>query len=233
MKTPFYTKILVFTVSIWLITHVAAAQLFPSEGYSEMGVASYYAAMLHGLRTANGETFSNTDFTAAHRKLPFNTLVKVRSLKNDKSVVVRINDRGPVSKNRLIDLSRPAARKLGIMTMGLTKVEVTELSVISITPEKKEVFFLNKMSTLDGEPATPVGIKLLLWESSNLEHVVYMGLDILMNMDFPELFVRTVETKGQYRHGIVMAGLQSKSETQSWIKKLNDQGFNQVKELID
>lgn len=88
------------------------------------GIASWYGAKFQGRRTASGEPFDMHDFTAAHRSLPFGTIVEVRSLVNDRTVQVRINDRGPHIKGRLIDLSRAAARELGLLGRGQKAVEV-------------------------------------------------------------------------------------------------------------
>jgi len=88
----------------------------------EMGIASWYGKPFHGRRTANCEIYDMNKLTAAHKTLPFNTRVLVTNLRNQKSVVVRINDRGPFIKGRIIDLSREAARKLGMMHSGVEKV---------------------------------------------------------------------------------------------------------------
>lgn len=96
-----------------------------SQLYYERGEASYYADKFHGRPTASGEIYNKNDFTAAHRTLPFGTKVKVTNLKNGKSVVVRVNDRGPVKKTRLIDLSRAAAEKIDLIHSGVALVEIT------------------------------------------------------------------------------------------------------------
>ncbi len=88
------------------------------------GVASYYADHFNGRRTANGETFSNTALTAAHRTLPFGSRVRVTNPRNGQSVVVRINDRGPFTRGRTIDLSRAAAETVGIVRAGHGSVEL-------------------------------------------------------------------------------------------------------------
>lgn len=82
------------------------------------GVASYYAARFHGRRTASGETFDNGALTAAHRTLPFGTLVRVTNPRTGASVIVRINDRGPFARGRTIDLSRAAAERVGLVNAG-------------------------------------------------------------------------------------------------------------------
>ncbi len=89
----------------------------------ETGNASFYAKHFTGRKTASGERYDPTALTAAHRTLPLGTLVKVVNPKNDKSVVVTVNDRGPVPKNRMIDLSGAAAKQIGMTKSGVTKVE--------------------------------------------------------------------------------------------------------------
>ncbi|MFY7899680.1 MAG: septal ring lytic transglycosylase RlpA family protein [Chitinophagaceae bacterium] len=91
---------------------------------SDIGNASYYADKFIGRSTANGEKYSATKFTAAHRTLPFGTMVKVTNLQNGKSVVVRINDRGPFVSGRIIDLSKIAAKQIDVITAGVARVKI-------------------------------------------------------------------------------------------------------------
>ncbi|GIW28031.1 MAG: hypothetical protein KatS3mg070_1394 [Meiothermus sp.] len=95
----------------------------PVQVYQQ-GLASWYGARFHGRRTANGERFNKHYLTAAHRSLPFNTRVRVTNLKNGKSVVVRINDRGPYIRGRIIDLSFAAAQMLGMHPHGVVMVKL-------------------------------------------------------------------------------------------------------------
>lgn len=98
-----------------------------SEGI--VGLASYYAAKFHGKRTASGERFSSKLLTAAHLTLPFGTLLKVTNLRNMKSVIVRVNDRGPHVRGRIVDLSRSAAELLGITRSGVARVQLEILKL--------------------------------------------------------------------------------------------------------
>jgi len=88
----------------------------------DTGIASWYGPEFHGRPTANGETYNMNDLTAAHRTLPFNTMLRVENLDNGKSVVVRINDRGPYVGNRIIDLSRKSAREIDMIGTGTARV---------------------------------------------------------------------------------------------------------------
>ncbi|GAB4355564.1 MAG: hypothetical protein Kow00114_05960 [Kiloniellaceae bacterium] len=92
------------------------------------GLASWYGKRFHGRRTASGERFDMTALTAAHPNLPFGSRVRVTNLANGRSVVVIINDRGPMMKSRLIDLSHAAARQLGIVEDGVAEVRVDVLA---------------------------------------------------------------------------------------------------------
>ncbi len=106
-----------------------------AEGHRETGVASWYGKKFHGERTSSGEEYDMYALTAAHRTLPLPTYARVTNLENDRSIVVRINDRGPFADNRIIDLSYAAAYRLGFVDEGTARVRVETL-----TPE---------------EPATP------------------------------------------------------------------------------
>lgn len=103
---------------------LAGAAAFADELYKASAEASYYADKFHGKKTASGETFNMYAFTAAHKTLPFNTIVKVTNLANGKSVNVRVNDRGPFVKGREIDVSKAAAEKLGMIGAGKATVSI-------------------------------------------------------------------------------------------------------------
>ncbi len=113
-------------------------------GYRERGIASWYGSKFHGRRTSSGESYDMYAMTAAHKSLPLPSYARVTNLRNDRSVIVRINDRGPFHDNRLIDLSYTAAWKLGIVGEGTGLVEVaaidpsTPLRVAKPEPVKVE-----------------------------------------------------------------------------------------------
>ncbi len=101
-----------------------------SKGFVETGYASWYGPNFHGKRTANGERYNMYAMTAAHKILPMNTYVRVENLENNRAVVVRINDRGPFVRNRVIDLSYTAAKRLGIVGKGTAKVRLVALGEV-------------------------------------------------------------------------------------------------------
>lgn len=100
-------------------------------GHQFSGVASYYADEFHGRLTANGEVYDMHSLTAAHRTLPFNSVVRVTNLDNGMSVVVRINDRGPFKDDRVIDLSLEAAKQIGLIANGTAPVQLEIIPSVS------------------------------------------------------------------------------------------------------
>lgn len=110
---------------------IAGTTYYPYEtadNFSQTGVASWYGPGFHGKKTANGERFNTNALTAAHKELPFNTMVRVTNLANGRSTTVRINDRGPFSKNRIIDLSKKAAQEIDMLRAGTARVRIETLA---------------------------------------------------------------------------------------------------------
>jgi rare lipoprotein A len=112
------------TPSIVILLLLLSNAAYPFE---QQGLASWYGGKFQGRQTASGEYFDTNEFTAAHKTLPFGTIVKVTSLENGKSTVVRINDRGPFVPGRIIDLSRAAAAAIGLTGKGVAKVRIQVL----------------------------------------------------------------------------------------------------------
>lgn len=108
-----------------------ASPTFSTEGY-----ASWYGPGFHGRRTANGERYNQNALTAAHKSLPFDTKVRVINLENDREVIVRINDRGPYVRGRIIDLSKKAAKELAMLGSGTAKVRIESLTFKKAPPIK-------------------------------------------------------------------------------------------------
>lgn len=105
------------------------------QAFKQTGIASFYADKFEGRTTANGEKYHHSKLTAAHKTLPFGTILRVKNLENGKEVTVRVNDRGPFVKERIIDLSKSAARELDFVNKGITKVEIVNIG--SLDKQKK------------------------------------------------------------------------------------------------
>ncbi len=136
----------------------------PQETFSftQTGTASWYGPNFHGKKTANGETFDMYEMTAAHRTLQMPSIARVTNLENGRSVVVRINDRGPYSKGRVLDLSKKAAQELGFIGNGTTQVkiqvlgpesrQVAALAKQGIATTKTELAYNNRMPQISAPP---------------------------------------------------------------------------------
>jgi len=123
-------------------------------GYTEEGISSWYGPNFHGKLTSNGEIYDMYKYTAANKTLPINTIIKVTNLSNNKSVIVRINDRGPFVKNRILDLSYAAGKKIGIDKTGTAKVRIEVIGI------NKKLFKKSKIRTTN---------------SNNLEYNIQLG----------------------------------------------------------
>ncbi len=162
--------------------------LTESKGYKETGIASWYGTKFHGRKTSNGEIYDMYAMTAAHKTLPIPSYVRVTHLENKRSVVLRVNDRGPFHENRIIDLSYAAAVQLGIQKTGTGGVEVIALGYDS--PELKQqvvsqsnqqpVFYLQIGAFTNSENAQQVQKKLTSSEIalSRIQHIKSQGNDV-------------------------------------------------------
>ncbi len=129
---------------------VSGVRYYPriQPNYSKTGIASWYGRPFHGRQTANGETYNMNELTAAHKTLPMPTMVRVTNLENGRSLVLRVNDRGPFVNGRIIDVSRRAAQLLGFFNAGTAKVRVESVSV------QNGGFILDEVELSVGEQST-------------------------------------------------------------------------------
>ena len=122
---------------LMLVLCFSTSAFAQNRNYNKTGVASFYADKFEGRTTANGEIYYHAKKTAAHRTLPFGSVVKVTNLESHKIVVVRINDRGPFVDDRIIDLSKSAAQDLNFVSKGLAKVRVELIASTDDLPDKR------------------------------------------------------------------------------------------------
>ncbi|MEM6297587.1 MAG: septal ring lytic transglycosylase RlpA family protein [Bacteroidota bacterium] len=167
--------------------------------YEEHGIASFYAHKFHKKYTSNGEVYDMDGISAAHQKIQFNSLVRVTNKKNGKQVTVRINDRGPFMKNRILDLSRGAARKLGMVNDGIVPISLEVIRVGSDGPRLKSVNPHQSVSgkklyetlTYDvlGAPrrATKYGVQIASYDV--LRKAVDLGYE-LKSKGYPDIYIQ-------------------------------------------
>lgn len=163
-------------------------------GYSQKGMASYYHDKFHGRRTACGEKFNQNSLTAAHRKLLFNTLVKVTNLNNDKSVIVRINDRGPYKyEGRIIDLTLTAAKKIGVVKRGVVPVKIEVVGEDGMLSSQSIVlpgtFQMGKCYNFKGEERNQTGFGVQLATFKELLNARYFA-NVVFREGFGEVVIK-------------------------------------------
>jgi rare lipoprotein A len=118
---------LICIVGLFMVSCGGSEVICPSPAYQQVGLASYYARSLDGRQTASGEIYNENALTAAHPQLPFGTRLRVTHVQSGRTVDIRVNDRGPFAKGRIIDLSYAAARELGMLKAGVVRVKIESL----------------------------------------------------------------------------------------------------------
>lgn len=210
-----------------------------SEGYVERGTASWYGTKFHGRRTSSGDTYNMYAMTAAHKTLPIPSYARVTHLQNGKSIIVKINDRGPFVNNRLIDLSYVAARKLGIAANGTGPVEVRVITatepttaVTAAAPPVNVVADANKLASLD--PVTQTASKLYLQvglfkDRSNAEQL----RQNLTQLPIPSIHVATDRSQVKPLYRVRIGPLSADAEAEQLIEMLATKGHRGFRIRVD
>lgn len=193
-----------------------------SKGYKERGIASWYGEKFHGRLTSNRESYDMYKMTAAHKTLPLPTYARVTNLENGRSVVLRINDRGPFHENRLIDLSYAAAVKLGIHIKGTGMVEIEALD-----PEHPDLADLPP-------PPPPAGHTLFVQVGAygSRENAQAMA-DRLQGLGFKDVFLDRVHTGGELLHRVRIGPLNQVEDADRIIAALAQAGLYSIRTTID
>lgn len=178
------------------------------DGYTQTGLASWYGDKEHGNLAASGERFSKYDYTAAHKSLPFGTIVRVTNLENGKDVVVNINDRGPFIRGRIIDLSYSSAKSIDLVRTGVAKVKV---EVISSPSRRNENYFKPIYTVQVGSFSSKVNAMSLK--------------DELSSSITRDVRIESIDIKGDMYYRVRVGMYSSKSKAESMKKKLRDYGY--------
>lgn len=203
---------------------LCTASVNAQSNYKKTGVASFYADKFEGRQTANGEIYYHAKKTAAHNTLPFGSVVKVTNLENNKFVIVRINDRGPFIDNRIIDLSKSAARDLGFVELGLTNVRIELIASTEDLPDnnpkvekstKTEVYY-----KLNVETVSPTG-KGVQVASYNNDENVYRLAEMLTKKYNEDVFIEIVTLNKQKLYRVIVGNYNSDSQLNSLKEKLS------------
>jgi len=191
------------------------------KNYTETGLASFYADKFEGRKTANGEIYYHIRKTAAHPHLPFGSVVKVTNPDNNKFVVVRINDRGPFVPNRIIDLSKSAARELGFVEKGLAKVRVELIASTDDLPggDAKQTKVKTEYYGLDVKKVSPTGTGVQMGSFSSNDNVFQLAERLKKTYNNP-VYIQVVERKQQKFYRVIVGQFSSENEAESLKNKI-------------
>jgi rare lipoprotein A len=241
-----YTSLFVALCLVWSLLSV---NVQAQNGYRQQGKASYYAAKFDGRETASGEIFTNDALTAAHLSIPFNSLVKVTNVRNGKSVVVRINDRGPHIKARILDMSKAAAKEIDMIQSGIATVDIEVLATdaqlqhtksgIDIPrvqspaiksslpdPDKKITlpFTSGHTYSLWGTERFPKGYGIQVASFADLQNAKDVCKELLA-AEIKEVYLQVEWKNGQKAHRILVGSFDNETEAQACKQTLEKIGF--------
>ncbi len=214
--------------------------------YDETGIASWYGRDFHGKHTANGETYDMHALSAAHKTLPLPTLVRVTNLENGRSVIVRVNDRGPFVKERLIDLSYAAAKQLGYADRGTARVRVQTLDMPA--PKKTDrlasaaKFRLTrqphaKHTSASGRPtrtgtASPLSGRMFIQLGAFSSQDNAIRLQNKLKANFPTIRATEINLSGKILYRVRMGPFEDTTNVEQTILSLQHKGFQKPVVII-
>ena len=223
-------RVLVANVLLYFFAFSAYSQQTQSQGdHNDDGKASYYSKSFQGRKTANGESFNNYDYTAAHRSFPFNTYLNVVNKENGYNVIVRVNDRGPYSKNRVIDISEAAARRIGGYKHGLVHVKIEVLDILNLTPELESTYLAAPLVDCLGKiPDDIEGVSLSLWSSFDLIHAIYIANDLYLKEPVDKVYIGNKMVSGKHKYYVIISNIANKAAALALKDKYERKGFMRV-----
>lgn len=197
---------------------------------SNKGKASFYGSKFEGRKTSNGEIFSNLNLTAAHKTFPMNSIVRVTVVQNNRYIFVRVNDRGPFVKGRIIDLTDAGAIGLDFTHAGTEYVNVRLLEEIQLTPELRQRFndeefvhdCLGNTTTLKGK-AIQVGAFL------SIEHALYNACDLYNDKDLNDIAIKVTTVGKQKRYLVIIHNIKSDALSEDMIQIVKTRGMVNAK----
>jgi rare lipoprotein A len=222
MKKLFYSLIFCSLLTV----HCSLAQ---NPASIKNGNASFYHDRFHGQETSNGERYDKDDFTAAHRTLPFNTLLLVTNKKNNKSVIVRVNDRGPFAKSRVIDLSHSAAMKIGMVPFGVVPVKIDQMDFLNTLPMNDSLFHEGEAWDCFGEKQTLTDTAILVWRTDNWKHAFYMASSLSLEYKLKMMLVRVTGSPEKRTYDLYVSGITNEIVLKVLINNFRSAGFTHAK----
>ncbi|MDX8380680.1 MAG: septal ring lytic transglycosylase RlpA family protein [Ghiorsea sp.] len=222
--------------------------LASGASYDETGIASWYGKKFHGKKTANGEIYDMHAMTAAHTTLPIPSVVRVTNLENGKAIEVRVNDRGPFVKSRLIDLSYAAAKALGYSQQGTTRVRVqtihsADVSSEIVSPRPITASIATQLITPIATPITAIERASVVGKKQNEPKIemAYVQIGAFSSKDSAEAVIERLKNNRELVHVMPVGQLYRvrvgpfdlDSEAEVVLKNVHDEGYNRAMIIHD
>ena len=200
-----------------------------NDSLGDFGKASFYHDSFHGQETSNGEMYDKNDFTAAHRTYPFNTILLVTNKKNNKSVVVRINDRGPFKRSRIIDLSHAAAKKIGMVPFGIVQVKIKVLNFLNPGLMNDSLLKDSEVWDCYGNIKSLSDTAIFIWKTKNWKHAFYMASCLILDYHLNSLFVKVSGSNSKKTYSLFVCDIENNHSINNLISNLKSDGYFQAK----
>ncbi|MEO8147249.1 MAG: septal ring lytic transglycosylase RlpA family protein [Bacteroidia bacterium] len=200
---------------------------------SVRGRASFYAAKFEGRKTKNGEIFSNKNLTAAHRTFPMHIILRVTVVENNRYIFVRVNDRGPFAKGRIIDLTDAGATGLDFKHAGTEFVSVRLLEEIQLTPELRQRFNSHEfIHDCLGNTVTLKGKAILAGTFLSIEHALYNACDLYNDNRLNDIAIKHTMVGKFNRYMVIIHNIKSNDEVENLIPILYNRGMVNAKKYV-
>lgn len=215
-----------------LIILIPKVHFGQTDSFPKNGEASYYHPKFQGRETSSGEEYNQNDFTAAHRTLPFNSIVHVTNKQNNKSVVVRINDRGPFKKSRIIDLTRSAAKKLDMIPFGVVPVKIQPLTYLDKVEFSDSLFSENEIWDCFAKKVELNDSAIYVWKTKSAKHAFYMASDLLLDYQLNDVFVKVTGNEKERTYLVIIPKPGDFKKTVELVATLRRDGFQFAKTML-
>lgn len=199
-----------------------------AAGFTQRGMASWYGPDFHGKSTSSGESYNMHAMTAAHKTLPIPVMVRVKNLDNGKTVVVRVNDRGPFAKGRIIDLSYAAAKKLDMIGPGTARVEITALDASGQASKQPAV----RATPLDSSAQDDADIYVQLGSFGDQANAQKLRDELAARREKP-IVIRRIETVNGAFYRVQLGPLLDVAEATSVQQRLKRKGYADARIVIN
>lgn len=204
-----------------------------SDSTSSFGNASFYHDKFLGRETSNGETYNEDDFTAAHLSIPFNTILLVTNKKTNKSTVVRVNDRGPFIKSRVIDLSHAAAISLDMVPFGIVPVKLTVLNFLNPSIMNDSTLKEGDVWDCYGNKKTLSDTAIYIWRTHSWKHAFYMASCLSLENNLSSIYVYVTGQAKKRKYNLLVSDIENKIVSKVLISKLKSSGFSHAKTVYN